>query len=196
MSGMVFGRLTVMRRAGSDPHGQATWHCRCACGMTTIVVGGELRRGNSTSCGCYRREAPITHGASRTPEHNCWQNMKQRCSNPSRPDYQHYGGKGIRVCNRWLDSFENFLEDIGPRPSPKHSIDRIDSDGDYTPENCRWATKVVQVRESRKLSEADVRAIRRAYSHGATQRQLATRYGVVHSNIRWIVTRRSWQHVA
>ena len=90
------------------------------------------------------RNEMTTHGLSRTPEYNAWIDMKQRCFNPNHQHYLHYGGRGITVCDRWKNSFEDFLADMGSRPTAKHSLDRIDNDGDYCPENCKWSTKAEQ----------------------------------------------------
>lgn len=143
----VFDRLTVIRRDGSNDKGLAVWVCRCSCGGTVRVQGVSLRTGNTTSCGCKVAEfnasgdANRRHGGSSTPEYASWSAMKNRCFNPNCDDYPNYGGCGITVCDRWLDSFEDFLADMGPRPSPKHSIDRFpDPHGNYEPGNCRWAT--------------------------------------------------------
>lgn len=152
--GARFGRLVVIgdggRNPGNDHH--RLWLCRCDCGAEKAVLPSSLRRGKSASCGCLRHEFAsarlATHGLSKTPEYETWGRLRQRCTNPKHPDYPDYGGRGIRVCERW-DSFENFLADMGPRPSRRYSIDRKDVNGDYAPENCRWATIRQQSRNKR-----------------------------------------------
>jgi hypothetical protein len=143
--GQRFGRLTVTSHVGVR-HGKHHWACTCDCGGSATVPTGALRSGNTRSCGCLHVATVTTHGHSRSSEYRIWLTMIQRCDNPRAAAYDRYGGRGIRVCERWLQSFENFLEDVGPRPSLEHSIDRIDNDGHYEPGNCRWATKLVQVR--------------------------------------------------
>ena len=145
--GERFGRLLVLRYVGVNKHRQRMWQCLCDCGTVAVVRGLTLRSGSTASCGCYRRICAVTHGRSRngTPEYRIWAAMLGRCKSDG---HRNYGGRGIRVCKRW-ESFENFYADMGPRPSPKHSLDRENNDGDYTPENCRWATKKEQDRNRR-----------------------------------------------
>jgi hypothetical protein len=153
MVGRKVGRLVVLRRAGPPGSSPTTrWICQCDCGGTAEVSGADLRRGSTRSCGCLRAEtmasAHRSHGGSSTPEFQAWMSMHKRCENPRMRNFRHYGARGIRVCERW-SSFENFLADVGPRPSPEHSLDRIDNDGNYEPTNCRWATRSQQQKNRR-----------------------------------------------
>lgn len=152
LTNRVFGKLTAISYAGLVPVGKkmaAAWLCRCECGTERPIPAGSLLSGNSSSCGCVRLEKlrvqSTKHGLSGTSENQIWREMKCRCSNPKRADYC---GRGIAVCERWM-TFDNFYADMGPRPSKKHSIDRIDNDKGYEPDNCRWATWSEQMRNTR-----------------------------------------------
>jgi hypothetical protein len=146
LTGERFGKLIVVARSGRSSK-PVRWRCRCDCGEPLVVIGASLKSGRTKSCGCFKADR-ITHGASRrnstSPEYQCWTNIKQRCLNPNNDRYEDWGGRGIRICERWANSFENFFADVGPRPSPAHSLDRKNNDGRYEPGNCRWATKSEQ----------------------------------------------------
>ena len=151
LTGQRFGRWTVLRYAYTTR--QSCWEVQCDCGTISIRGIAVLRNGSSRSCGCWRKElwsqAVTKHGGTYTPEFRIWQHMKDRCHNPNNTGYQNYGARGISVDERWRHNFENFLADLGRRPSAKHSLDRIDNDGNYEPGNCRWATHKEQKRNRR-----------------------------------------------
>ncbi len=152
--GERYGRLTVLARV-APRKGKVTYSCRCDCGATVVTLSSYLRRGDTRSCGCLKREETVlrftTHGHAgankNTPTHNSWRAMHERCRLPSHPAFKNYGGRGIKVCSRWA-LFENFLLDMGERPN-KLTLDRVDVNGDYEPSNCRWATHAEQVANRR-----------------------------------------------
>jgi hypothetical protein len=147
--GRTFDRLRVTAYAGKLSNDQ-WWLCQCECGTTLKVGAQQLQRRATRSCGCIAREMigalRRRHGMADSPEHRTWRHMIERCNSPADRSYARYGGRGVRVCERWLQSFENFFADMGSRPSPEHSIDRIDNAKGYEPSNCRWATRVQQSR--------------------------------------------------
>lgn len=147
LSGQRFGRLTVIERTEKESKGQARWLCRCDCGNTAIVQSYDLRSGNTQSCGCQRKEhfTHFVHGHSKERIYAIWKGMKSRCFNKNRKHYKDYGGRGITVCQEWKDDFESFYEwSIANGYSDDLSIDRINSDGNYEPSNCRWADGITQ----------------------------------------------------
>lgn len=166
-TGNRYGRLTVVRRAESTRGGEARWLCRCECGGEKIARGTKLRRGETRSCGCLEQETRVyngykrmhpTHGMSRSRLYGVWSGMKKRCGNPSHPHFKDYGGRGISVCDEWADDFYAFAAWALSHGYDENAakgqctLDRIDSDGDYCPENCRFADMVVQQNNRRDRS--------------------------------------------
>ena len=148
LTGLQFERLEVQARAANGKGGHPQWLCKCDCGNEVIVNGQSLRKGRTKSCGCLNQENRIAkatkHGMAKRPGYHSWANMKDRCFNENNIGYRYYGGRGITVCESWLD-FETFWADMGATWQEGLEIDRIDNGGNYEPGNCRWATPVENV---------------------------------------------------
>ena len=154
MTGQVFGRLTVIGRGAIKcfPSGnkRQLWTCRCECGNEKDYLPGRLKDGSAKGCGCRSGKNYRKHGLYGTPIYTTWDGMKARCNNPNSISYPWYGGLGIKVCERWEKSAEAFAADMGEKPTPEHTLDRIDPSGDYEPGNCRWATRSEQMLNTKK----------------------------------------------
>ena len=179
MTGKRFGKWLVLERAGRDKGGNTLWLCKCECGKESAVRGNFLRRGLSKSCGC---NALVTHGMARRnkqhPLYCVWISMKARCYNAKSKDYKRYGGRGIAVCERWRNSFVNFFADMAERLEGM-SIDRIDNDRGYSPENCRWATKIEQNRNRKKNIVVTFKGQTKPLTEWAKE------LGINHSTLSW-----------
>jgi hypothetical protein len=139
LTGKRFARLFVIKRVGAK-RGRSMWLCACDCGNQTVKVGLEIKSGRTKSCGCWQRSLRLIHGMTRTTEYQTRRAMIARCHSPKSSSYARYGGRGIRVCQRWLDSFQNFLNDMGKKPHPNLSLERVDNTKGYSKDNCVWAT--------------------------------------------------------
>lgn len=156
LTGMRFGRLTVLERQGSNNRGQALWGCVCDCGNEVVVESWSLRGGNTQSCGCLWkervRETIQTHGMSRTSIYHTWESIRKRCGSKKHKNFKDYGGRGISVCSEWIDDFQSFYDYVSQLPhfgEPGRELDRIDNDKNYEPGNVRWSTRKEQCNNRR-----------------------------------------------
>lgn len=158
-----FGRLLVLKRSGGNRNGPL-WLCQCDCGTTQTITTGQLRSGKKLSCGCLLKS--MQHGGSRSREYSAWSAAKDRCYNANMRAYRYYGGRGIVMCESWLNNFAAFRRDMGPCPEA-HTLDRIDNGGPYSPDNCRWATWQVQYVNKRSTRWIDLNGERMTASAAA-----------------------------
>ena len=192
LSGQRFGKLIAVRDIGKNIRGRV-WLCVCDCGQETKSVAAYLKNGHKKSCGCLHAESAKiagekqrTHGHTtkeRKPhasEYNTWASMKARCTNQKTHSYKRYGGRGIKVCDRWLD-FSNFYADMGPKPSPKHSLERLDTNGNYEPENCVWADAFQQA--STRTNVRSITAFGKTMTSAAWERETSVPSSVIRHRI-------------
>jgi hypothetical protein len=155
-SGDKYGRLTIVKEVEPyvSPSGKTyrKFNCLCECGNITNVMLNKLRNNSTKSCGCYQKEKATTHGLHKHSLYKTWNNMIHRCYHSNHIHYKYYGGRGIKICDRWLNSFQNFLIDMGERPEGT-TLDRKNNDGNYEPSNCRWATPKEQIKNRRKYKK-------------------------------------------
>lgn len=196
--GARYGRLVVVGQSlARTTIGAVQWSCECDCGERKDVEGSALRAGRVSSCGCLWQESQSTrsreHGLTGTLTYKSWQNAIQRCTNPNNPKYADYGGRGIRVCDRWVNSFEAFFADMGERPVGL-TIERKDNDGNYEPGNVRWATRKEQTRNRRctKLEPHEPAQIRWLAGLGELHVDIANFFGVSDSLVHQIVEGTTW----
>lgn len=171
--GNKYHRLTVISRANNYPDGTARWLCVCECGNYVIHKGSILRSHAIMSCGCYVREIHTTHGMNKSPEYKSWQAMKDRCNNHNNKNFSSYGGRGIKVCSRWENSFIDFFADMGHKKYMQ-SIERKDNNGDYTPQNCIWGTPVEQANNRRSSKYVTINGVTK------TKAMWARHIGITH----------------
>ncbi len=181
LRGKRSGRLVAVEPTDGRKNGKVVWRCACDCGGEALVIGACIANGQTKSCGCLTKEGTrTTHGGRHTVEYRIWSQMRNRCENPNAQAFSGYGGRGIKVCERWRE-FPNFLADMGPRPSPRHTIDRIDNDQGYGPDNCRWATWKEQQRNRRSNVIYKVDGI--AASLAEHCERLGLKYSTVHRRL-------------
>jgi hypothetical protein len=186
--GQRFGRLVAVAEA-TDERGARAWKCQCDCGEVVIRIVSRLRRGIVRSCGCLKREHMATHfrscrthGMSDSPEYTRWLDMKRRCDTPSQTSYKNYGARGITVSERWK-SFEAFFQDMGPLPTPDHTLERKNTNGNYEPENCVWLPSARQANNTRRNRTVDFRGQKMTLADAIRASGKTCKYSTIHARI-------------
>lgn len=201
LKGNRFGRLVVIAKLTKRRRQHVVWRCRCDCGKETEVVTRNLTHGITKSCGCLWkeriREANTKHGLWREnkQEYKAWWAARERCTNPNHPQFKDYGARNIKMCKRWKNSFAKFLKDMGTCPMG-NTLERLDNDKGYFPNNCKWASRKDQSRNRRstKLSKGKIKNIKTLYDSGHyTQKDLAWMYNVDPSTISYVLSGRVWR---
>lgn len=186
LQGQTFGRLTVTHRANEKGR-RVRWACQCSCGNVAEIVSDQLISGKTQSCGCLKKETikavNFSHGMSNTKEYKSWSHAKARCNNKNDPKYPDYGGRGISMCKKWAESFSEFFKDMGPAPK-NCTLDRIDVNGNYSPENCRWATPKTQANNTRSNVVCNIDGF------CGTLKQFAEQAGVDYKRLHRLVRRK------
>ena len=175
LTNQKFGRLTVIEQAGSQ-HGNAYWKCKCSCGAEVIVRGYLLTRQIVVSCGCYRKEHKLKHGLAHTPIYNLWAGIKNRCTNPNVHNYHRYGGRGVTMFEDWINNFQAFYDYVSKLPhygEDGYSLDRINNDGNYEPDNIRWATRKEQARNKRSNHILEYQGVKMTLAEAAEKSGLS-----------------------
>lgn len=197
---MKHGRLTILEMLSPSKH--RACRCECDCGNIVIKRYNHVVSGATRSCGCLASEMTVArnfiHGSARrgkvTPEFTAWSQMRGRCLNPANEAFEYYGGRGIAVCQEWTESFERFLAYMGPRPTARHSLDRVKVDGNYEPGNCRWATKERQSRNKTNTTLSDDLAdkIRQMAKSGVSRAETARILGLNYSSVKQVALGKQW----
>lgn len=191
LTGEIFNRLKVIEPAGESKHKQKLYLCQCVCGTMKTLKGAEVKSGKIQSCGCLRDELLLgrakTHGESKNvPEYRAWMSIKRRCFYKKSINNKDYLGRGITVCERWKTSYENFLVDMGRRPTKNHSIERKNNNGNYEPANCKWATRMEQANNTRRTHAFEINGER------ITLTQIARKYNITRDKLRYRLLMLGW----
>jgi hypothetical protein len=192
IAGQRFGRVVAIEPTGEKRWRVSMWRYVCDCGVEKIAAVNSLMSGNIKSCGCLQKElaskAQLKHGMYGTPEYLSWGSMIQRCTNPKNNNFKNYGGRGISVCKSWRDSFESFFQDMGRRPTDT-SLDRIDVNGNYEPENCRWSTALCQARNKQNTitTFTEAEKVRELYLSGTTPSQITAILGLSRGSVNGVI---------